>query len=294
VRRYDSPAAFRAAVEARLRNRARRRGIAAYILRRQTALERLIARLTKVAPGRWALKGGLALEIRLGEYARPSVDLDADHAHGASAARADLERAVAEDLGDHFAFAIAGSEELREGGVSLAVRYKIHCSLARRPFEPLQVDVTVAPPDPWDAEPACRPGLLAEFHLGPVEVLVVPLERQLAEKLHAYTRTYNGGTTRAKDLVDFVLVRQHLRLDAKRLKDAIRRTFDSRGTHPVPYRLPTPPPELAVPYRREAEEVGIDASLDEAHRLAAEWLDPVLACAVEGTWDPDRMQWVER
>jgi hypothetical protein len=151
--------------------RARRRGVAAYILRRQAVLERLIARLMNVAPGRWALKGGLALEIRLGEYARPSVDLDADHAHGASAARPDLERAVAEDLGDRFAFAIAGSEELREGGVSLAVRDKIECSLAGRPFEPLQMDVTVAPPDPWDAEPARRPGLLAEFHLGPVEVL---------------------------------------------------------------------------------------------------------------------------
>ena len=72
---------------------------------------------------------------------------------------------------------------------------------------------------------AAAPALLAELGLGPVEVLVVPLERQLAEKLHAYTRTYNGGTTRVKDLVDFILVRQHERLVAQRLKDAIRRTF---------------------------------------------------------------------
>lgn len=98
------------------------------------------------------------------------------------------QRAVTEDLGDLFAFAVVGSEDLREGGVSLAARYKRDCSLGGRPFEPLQVDVTVAPPDPWDAEPAWRPGLLAELGLGPVEVLVVPLERQLAEKLHAWTR----------------------------------------------------------------------------------------------------------
>lgn len=291
MRRYDNPAAFRAAVEARLRNRAHRLGVAAYIPRRQAALERLIARLMKVAPGRWALKGGLGLEIRLGEYARPSLDLDVDHARGAAAARADLERAVAEDLGDHFAFAITGSEELRVGDVSLAVRYKIECSLAGRAFEPLQVDVTVAPPEPWDAEPAQRPGLLVKLGLGPVDVLVVPLERQVAEKLHAFTRTYNGGTSRAKDLVDFILIRHHGHLDAQRLKGAIRRTFDRRRTHPVPERLQPPPPELAVAYRREAEDSGIVTSLDEAHRLAAEWLDPVLACTAKGTWDPDRAQW---
>ncbi len=111
---------------------------------------------TKVAPGRWTFKGELALEIRLGQYARPSVDLDADHVRGAFAARADLQRAVTEDLGDLFAFAVVGSEDLREGAVSLAARYKMDCSLGGRPFEPLQVDVTVAPPDPWDAEPAWR------------------------------------------------------------------------------------------------------------------------------------------
>ena len=121
MRQYGSPAAFRAAVDERLRNLARRLGVDALILRRRVALERLLARLTKVAPGRWALKGGLALETRLGERARPSMDLDADHAQGAAAAREDLQHAIAEDLGDHFSFAIIGSEELREGGLSLAL-----------------------------------------------------------------------------------------------------------------------------------------------------------------------------
>jgi hypothetical protein len=70
VREYATPAAFRAAVEAKLRERARRLGAPAFIVRRQAALERLVARLTRVAPGRWALKGGFALETRLGERAR--------------------------------------------------------------------------------------------------------------------------------------------------------------------------------------------------------------------------------
>ncbi len=43
MRQYSSPAAFRAAVDTRLRSRARRVGVAAYIVRRQAALERLVA-----------------------------------------------------------------------------------------------------------------------------------------------------------------------------------------------------------------------------------------------------------
>jgi hypothetical protein len=62
MRQYANPAAFRAAVDARLRRRAREHGVEALVLRRRAALERLMARLTAVAPGRWAFKGGFALE----------------------------------------------------------------------------------------------------------------------------------------------------------------------------------------------------------------------------------------
>ena len=231
MREYATPAAFRAAVEARLRERARRLGVPAYVVRRQAALERLLVRLMSVAPESWALKGGLALETRLGARARVSIDMDVDHVRGAGAARADLQRAAIEDAGDHFGFALVGSEELRDAGVGLAVRYKLEGALAGRPFEPLQVDVTIAPPDPWDAQPRWRPGLLSELGLGPFEVLLIPLERQVAEKLHAYTRTYQGGgTTRARDLVDLLLIRQHERVDAGLLRDAVRRVFSRRAT----------------------------------------------------------------
>ena len=280
MREYTTPAAFRAAVEARLRERARRLGVPAYMVRRQAALERLLVRLMSVAPDSWALKGGLALDTRLGARARVSIDMDADHVHGAGAARADLQRAAIEDVGDHFGFAVVGSEELRDAGVSLAVRYKLESALAGRPFQPVQADVTIAPPDPWDAQPRWRPGLLTELGLDPFEVLLIPLERQVAEKLHACTRTYQGlGTTRARDLVDLLLIRQHERIDVRLLQDAVQRVFNRRATHAVPERLPPPPAALAVAYRREARGVCPVASVEEAHQLLAQWLDPVLAMA---------------
>jgi hypothetical protein len=277
MREYATAAALRAAVEAKLRQRARHLGVPAYILRRQAGLERLTVRLMKVSPDRWALKGGFALETRLGGRARVSVDLDADHREGAEVARADLQRAAIAEVDDHFGFAVIGAEELRGGGVGLAVRYRLECSLAGRLFEPLQVDVSVAAPDPWDAQPARRPGLLADLGLGPIEVSLVPLERQVAEKLHAYTRTYeSGGTTRARDLVDLLLIREQEQLDPVVLREAIQRVFDRRATHAIPERLPPPARELAVAYRREAEQVKAATRIEDAQRLLAEWLDPVL------------------
>jgi hypothetical protein len=74
-----------------------------------------------------------------------------------------------------------------------------------------------------------------------------------------------------------MLVLQNERLDAVLLKDVIRRVFDRRATHPVPDRLPPPPRELAVSYRREAVRVGLPTNLDDVHRLLGAWLDPVLA-----------------
>lgn len=70
MRQYASPAAFRAAIDARLRAYAVRVGVPVMVVRRQAALERLMVRLMKVAPGQWALKGGLALDTRLGARAR--------------------------------------------------------------------------------------------------------------------------------------------------------------------------------------------------------------------------------
>ena len=114
--------------------------------------------------------------------------------------------------------------------------------------------------------------------MDPFEVLLIPLERQIAEKLHAYTRTYKGGgTTRARDLVDLLLIRQHERVDLRRLRETVRRVLLRRATHAGPERVPPPPASLALAYRREARHVTVVAGLDEAHQLLAQWLDPVLA-----------------
>lgn len=190
MRQYPSPAAFRAAIDTRLRNYARRVGVPVQVVRRQAALERLMARLAHVAPARWALKGGLALDTRLPEHARASMDMDIDHILGAAAAREDLLRAAAEDLADRFAFALLGTEELQEGGRRLALRYRFEASVAGVAFEPLQVDVTNLAPEVWEAERAQRPGLLSEVGLGPIDVMLVAVPSTLLPIIFASLAAY--------------------------------------------------------------------------------------------------------
>lgn len=53
--------------------------------------------------------------------------------------------------------------------------------------------------------------------------------------------------------------------------------FARRGTHDVPMRIsPSPPPDLAISYRREAKHLGVAPALEEAHQLLVDWLQPVL------------------
>jgi hypothetical protein len=213
---------------------------------------------------------------------------------GAAAAREDLLRAAAHDLHDHFAFSIVGTEDLQEGGTRLALRYRFEASVAGVAFELLQVDVTSLPPPVWEVERAQRRGLLSDVGLGPIEVMLVPLERQVAEKLHAYTRRYHGESTRVRDLVDLIIIRLFESIDADRLWREISRTFAQRGTHSMPDEFPAPPVDWARAYSREARAVGIPTGLADAHGIAASWLNPVLQGSARGAWSPERQQWVRQ
>jgi Nucleotidyl transferase AbiEii toxin, Type IV TA system len=73
---YDSPAALRTALEQRLQVESQQSGIVVNRLRRRVVFERLVGRLNRAEPGRWVVKGGMALEVRLPDRARTTKDLD--------------------------------------------------------------------------------------------------------------------------------------------------------------------------------------------------------------------------
>ena len=170
--------------------------------------------------------------------------------------------------------------------------------LAGRRFDDVTVDVRFGS-DLWP-EPDTVPGTeLLEFAgIERLEIPTIALEQHLAEKVHAYTRSYeSGGSTRVKDLVDLVLAEQLDTPQGRRLMEALRRTFETRGMHAPPAALPPPPAEWLVAYRRLAADIGLpaegDETLDDAYARASSFLQPILdgTVAADAEWDPGMSKW---
>lgn len=292
--KYETAASFRQALEARLENEAARRGTSIVRLRKLVTFDRLLARLFVAAPDRWVLKGALAIEFRTGVGGRATRDLDLARADDARAALADFQAAQRTDLGDHFVFIIERSREADEEDAPGGERYRALAELAGRPFETVLVDVGFSDPQLWAPEPVRGPDLLAFAGIEPCDPPTLPLEQHVAEKVHAYTRTYGGGrrSSRVKDLADLVLLRTLAPLDARRIRLALQRTFEVRGTHPLPRTLPRPPESWRTPYRRLASDTGIEQDLIEAFTRVARLIDPVLSGEDIESWDPEDARWL--
>jgi hypothetical protein len=293
--RYGDATAFRQALEERLKARAHGDGAQLARDRKRVVFDRLLARLLAAAPGLWLLKGGFALELRLAGRARATKDVDIDWQADEELLLETLIDAAAQDTGDCFTFTIerTGAPEDRLGG---SHRFRVSASLAGRLFETFLLDVGFRSEEEVTADTLTTEALLAFAEIPPVEVLAVPLELQVAEKLHAYTRTYEGGrpSTRAKDLVDLALIAATSTLDAALLRAAINTAFTRRSTHPLPTILPQPPGDWATQYRHLAQEVGAPTDLGAGHAEASALLAPILSGEItNGVWSPARQQWAQ-
>jgi len=291
--KYQDPASFRQALEQRLKDRADGDGALLARMRKRVAFDRLLVRLAAVALEQWLLKGGFALDLRLSARARSTKDVDIEWRAEHEELLDVLLDAVAHDPGDFFVLTIEGTNapEDRLGG---SHRFKVSTSLAGRPFESFVLDVGYRETQEIQSETLHTDDLLAFAGIEPVEVEAIALEVQVAEKLHALTRTYEGGrtSTRTKDLVDVVLISTLSSLDAENLKREIQEVFTKRGTHPVPYAVPPPPPEWDQPFLRLANEVGIPNKLAAGHRTTSAFVDPILSGEVTaGTWNPENQRW---
>jgi predicted nucleotidyltransferase component of viral defense system len=250
-------------------------------------------RLAIAAPDRWVLKGALALDFRLGERTRTTKDMDLVRGDNEAVATSDLIAAQAVDLDDFFAFDIEKIGAPGEEFEGAAVRYRVRAELGGRRFEEVMVDIGFSDPLKWKPEPIRGTDLLVFAGIEQIEVPVLRLEQHVAEKVHAYTRTYGQGqrSSRAKDLVDLVLVKQFMVLDAARLRSALVGVFEGRRQQGLPDRLPPPPTDWAVPYRKLAKEVGVDPDLRAGYAEAAAMLDPALADRATGRWNPEKASW---
>jgi hypothetical protein len=293
--RYTAAGAFRTALEQRLRTLAAETDAPLIRLRKLVTFDRLMARLMAVAPNRWVLKRAVALHFRLGPHYRTTKDIDLGRLDDEPAATADFLAAQALDLGDFFTFGIQRTGQFDEALEGAAVRYHASAQLAGRPFEDVTVDVGFGDPVVPDPEMVRGAELLSFADIAPAEVPALPIERHIAEKVHAYTRTYEGGrpSSRVKDLVDLVMMASSFGLQAGRLRRALEATFSARNTHPLPSQFPPPQQDWRVPYRKTAEEVNLNPDIRLGYERARRFLDPILAgsTADDARWDPMRHTW---
>jgi predicted nucleotidyltransferase component of viral defense system len=291
--RYEDATAFRQALEERLKTTARGDGARLASDRKRVAFDRLLARLHAVAEGQWLLKGGFALELRLAGRARTTKDIGIDWQTDQHQLLEALIDASQHDAGDYFVFAVErmGAPEDHLGG---SHRYRVTASLAGRLFESFLLDVGFRSEEPMAADILTTDAVLAFAEIPPVEIRAVALELQVAEKLHAYTRSYEGDrpSTRTKDLVDLAVIAATSAVHAALLRAALDITFTQRETHPLPRTLPVPPKDWATQYRRLAQEVGAPTDLASGHAVASIFLSPILSDEkTRGIWNPKHQDW---
>lgn len=262
-----SPALQNRAFERRITRLAEERGTTPARLRRLVGFAVLCETLAEaVARGvipLFFVKGGVAIELRLGLTARATKDLDI----GLCAAPADLlpvfDRALDVGFGD-FTLRRRGEARILENG---ARSLEVAVQNFGRPWATVDVDLAAASPD---AETdSVEPIALHELGLArarPVPCLV--LSEQMAQKIHALTEPLPRGrpNPRARDVLDILLIDTRLGTDYAAVRAACARVFAQRNVHDWPIVRFTFPDEWSptlVELARQASYNTLDVAIIE-------------------------------
>lgn len=265
--RYQTDADFRKALEERLRQRAEKDGEPLMRLRKRVVFERAMVRLQQSALTPWILKGGFALELRLGNLARMTKDLDLTADLGffgeATPSPSKLSDRLREDLEreneDKFAFQVAegGDEELPTQGVK-SFRFLVETRLDGRRFENIKIDVGVGDPLVPPVEEIKGSDLLSFAGIAVPLIRATSCAQHFAEKIHALTRPFDDRiNTRVKDLADLMLFSRHGLPQTNDVKNAVTKIFENRKTHEIPSSIGIPPATWATSYSAMASQLNL-------------------------------------
>jgi hypothetical protein len=278
---YASPAAFRQALERRMRRQAEEEGVDLMRFRRQVAFDRLLARIFAEEGGPWALKGGYALELRFAE-ARTTRDIDLTLRTPAglpssnrlpTRLQEELQILADIDLVDFFQFAVAPTTMDIDAAPYGGARFPVDTRLAGRTFVKFNVDIGVGDALVEPVEVVTGRDWLDFAGIAAPMIICISNEQQFAEKLHAYTMPDRPHpNSRVKDLVDMVLMIQRSGLDIGQLRNAITVTFSRRAGHTMPETVPRPPEGWAQPFAALIGETGLEVDLEQAFTEMKEFL----------------------
>jgi hypothetical protein len=283
---YATAAAFRRALEDRLKAIARNETVDLQRLRRQVVFDRFLARIFQPSPTHLlpvALKGGYAMELRI-KAARATKDVDLslrssffsielDQGGKDKVVLARLRERAALDSRDFFEFEVGESILNLDAAPYGGARFPIEARIDDRVFAKFHVDVGIGDAVIEPLEAIEGRDWLKFAGIPRPSVYMISQEQQFAEKLHAYTLPRAVATnTRVRDLVDMVLLIQLGTMVNERIGGGIRITFERRNTHSVPAILEAPPMEWQKPYQKLAEECGLSTSVDEGFSILNQYL----------------------
>ncbi|MGB2911333.1 MAG: nucleotidyl transferase AbiEii/AbiGii toxin family protein [Anaerolineales bacterium] len=290
--KYTSGRAFRQVLGDRLKDIYHTENIPLVRLRKQVAFERFITRLLTIQPDNWILKGGLAMQLRLGIQSRTTKDIDLLYKELTASIYDSLVEAASLDIGDWFTFEVRQTEEAPQDLFS-GHRYHVNCLLDGRVFEAFHVDVGVGDLLVEDYDCLNFDPILDFAGVAATEVPCYPITQQIAEKLHALTRKYaSGGSSRAKDFVDILLLAGLSNIKGVTLSKAIQSTFEIRNTHPLPREMPELSKTLRREYYRLAGELDLEFDdFHDAENALANFINPVLVNNDLGMWDAENWIW---
>ncbi len=179
----------------------------------------------------FVLKGGAAMELRLGLTARASKDYDATYRARAEDMLDALDRALADDW-QGFQLQRTEPESIRD---TRALRMEIKLSYRGRRWGTVQFEVAPAEGASGQEVDRVPAWPLDPLQLdGPERIACVSMRYQIAQKLHACTEVYADGheNDRFRDLIDLQLLRELIDDDAiPGVRAACVEIFELRAKH---------------------------------------------------------------
>jgi predicted nucleotidyltransferase component of viral defense system len=294
MNKYNTGSAFSQALHKRLNDKHLAESISLDRLRNDIAFERFLARLLVVSSDTWLLKGGLAMQLRLGKKTRTTSDIDLAFNENEENFYDVLSEASSINLEDWFTFEVEQpSEREYQEGFFGGIRYDIICLLDSKLFERFHIDVGGKTQIIDDYETFAFEPALDFAGIQSTLVPCYPVPLQIAEKLHALTRKYkSGSSSRGKDMIDILLLARARDINGKLLSNAIRHTFGHRGTHTIPKALSSLPRSIQREYSKLSKEVDLDyPNFEAAEKALKSFINPVLDNTSPGNWDSVFWKW---
>ncbi len=292
---YANGTAFRQALEQHLLNISLDKGIPLSRLRKTVAFERFLFRLIRTNPNSWILKGGLNMELRLGQNARMTKDIDLLTFEKPEQIHELLVESCKFDCGDFFAFNIENPNN-RNFEPSTGYRFNVLSRLDGRQFEQFHIDVgtndiLTEPPD------ILKMKTYLDFaKIATISVPCYSIYQQIAEKFHAMTKTYSSGeSSRVKDLVDILALASISELDLDKLIKSVTLTFNHRASHPIPLKIIG----IETTYKRTFSNLASQINLkfqriEDANIILNNLFTPIISNEKSLSWNPDKFTWMKK